>query len=471
MSTRRATAAEPAEQDRNEDEAPASGKRALADGPVVSTMLKLAAPTTLVLVAQALVGTAETWYVSFLGKDALAGVALVFPILMLMTMMSNGGIGSGIASAVARAVGAGRSRDADAIVWHAVVLAIGLGAVFGIAAWTLGPMLYRGLGGEGASLAAALAYSNVLFAGSIPFWIVNLLAAALRGAGNVRVPATVTLVGSAVIVVASPALIFGFGPIPPLGIAGAGVAMVAFYAGAAAWLLRKLASGRLQVRLSRQPLERRLLRDVMRVGLPTAISTIQPNLTVIVLTGTVGLFGIDAIAGYGAASRLDYLLVPILFGLGSAVLTMVGMSIGAGNVARARRIAWVGAGLGFAVAGAIGLVVAIAPTAWLHLFSRDAVLVEHGTAYLHWVAPAYGLFGAGFVLGFGAQGAARVLWPFLAGTVRMVVGAGLGFVAVRYLGFTLPGLFAIVGVSLVLFAGTIATAVLSGRVFVSSTEP
>lgn len=235
-----------------------------ASEPIVPTLVRLAAPTTLVLVAQAFVGTAETWYVSFLGKEALAGAALVFPVLMLMTMMSNGGIGSGIASAVARALGSGNRADAEAIVWLAVVLAVGFGAAFGVATLALGPSLYRALGGGGASLDAAVAYSGVLFAGSVPFWLVNLLAAALRGAGNVRVPAAVTLAGSAAIVVVSPLLIFGLGPVPRMGIAGAGAAMVAFYTFAAVWLLRLLATGSLQVRLARRPLEGRLVRDVMR---------------------------------------------------------------------------------------------------------------------------------------------------------------------------------------------------------------
>ncbi len=440
----------------------ASPQHRVVDGPVLSTMIKLATPTVLVLVAQSLVGVAETWYVSFLGSDALAGASLVFPIVMLMTMMSNGGLGSGVASALARALGAGRREDANALVWHAVVIAGGAGLLFTALAWWLGPPLYRALGGSGGALDAAVSYSQILFAGSIPIWIVNLLAAALRGAGNVKLPAKVTLVGSAIVVAVSPALIFGLGPIPAMGIAGAGLATVLFYVGAAAYLLRRLSASGLSVRLTRSSLRAPLLRDVLRVGLPTAMSTVQPSLTVIVLTGTVGLFGTQAIAGYGMASRLDYLLVPVLFGISSAVLTMVGMNVGAKSFERARRVAWTGAALGFAVAGSVGLVVAVAPTSWLHIFSHDPSVVEPGASYLRWVAPAYGLFGAGFVLSFASQGAARVLWPFLAGTARLVVAAGGGFLAVRCFGASLTVLFLLVGASMVAFFGVIATALSAG---------
>src|SRR5262249_26472153 len=98
-------------------------------GPIVPALLKLTAPTLIVLVVQTFVSVAETYFVGFLGTDALAGVALVFPVLMLMTMMSNGGIGGGVASAVARAIGAGRMEDADALILHALILAVVFGLV------------------------------------------------------------------------------------------------------------------------------------------------------------------------------------------------------------------------------------------------------------------------------------------------------------------------------------------------------
>src|SRR3954465_8912791 len=154
-------------------------RAALLTGPVLRTLLRLALPTMSVLVAQTAVNVAEAYYVGFLGTDALAGAALVFPIFMLMTMMSNGGIGSGVSSAVARAIGAGRNADAHAIVFHAIVLAVIAGGLFTLATALLGPTLYQALGGRGGALDAALRYSNYLFAGAIPVWIVNLQAAAL----------------------------------------------------------------------------------------------------------------------------------------------------------------------------------------------------------------------------------------------------------------------------------------------------
>lgn len=431
----------------------AAARQEMLTAPVFRTLVRLALPTTVVLVAQCAVGVVEAFYVGFLGTDALAGVALVFPMFMLMMTMSNSGIGSGVASAVARAIGAGRQDDADALIQHAIVLAVVFGLFFSLGSLVLGRTLYGAMGGEAGALEAALSYSHYLFAASVPIWIVNLLAAALRGAGNVRVPALVTLFGAMILIPASPALIFGFGPIPALGIAGAGLAFGLYYGGASLVLIAYMISGRSGLRLQWGPLQRRLLVDTLRVGIPVAVTTVQTNLTVMVVTGLFGLFGTHALAGYGAASRLDYVIIPLLFGVASAVLTMVGINIGAGDVARAKRIGWIGAVTGAAIAGIVGVLAALFPEPlWLDLFSDDAEVLAPATTYLRIVSPFYVVFGLAFVVGFAAQGAGKAVWPFLAVSARMLVAAGIGWLAVTEFGAGLTILSAIVAASLVAYA-------------------
>jgi len=421
-------------------------------GPVLPTLLRLALPTMTVLIAQTAVNVAEAYYVGYLGTDALAGVALVFPVFMLMTMMSNGGLGSGVASAVARATGAGRKNDADALVLHAMVLAVIVGAIFTIGTHWGGPALYKTLGGRDGALDAAVKYSNYVFAGAIPVWIVNFQAAALRGSGNVRVPAMVTLVGAMVLIPCSPLLIFGLGPVPRLGIAGAGIAFAVYYLAAMLVLLRYMTTGRSGLTLKLVPLRRALFADILKVGLPTAISTTLTNLTVILVTGAVGLFGTHALAAYGIASRLDYVMIPILFGLCTAVLTMVGVNMGAGQVARARKIAWTSSFVGAGVAGTIGVIVAIFPMLWLHLFSHDPEVLNPGAVYLRIVAPSYAALGFGFVIAFAAQGAGHVLWPFVGAVSRLVFAAGGGWLAVSYFGGGMATIAVMVCASLVSYA-------------------
>lgn len=450
-----------------ESDKPATTKRIdpawMLTGPIIGPLMTLAAPTVAVLVAQTLVGIAETFYVGRLGTDALAGAALVFPISMLMAMMANGGIGGGVSSAVARATGAGRRADADALVLHALVLAILFGAGFTAAAMLLGRRLYSALGGSAGALDAAVTYSAFVFAASVPTWTTNLMAAALRGVGNVRVPALVTMVGCVVMVLLSPVLIFGLGPIPGFGVAGAGLAIMIYYVGATLYLGAYLASGRGGLTLRFGPLQWRLFADVLKVGLISAVGTLIANLTVIVVTGLIGRFGTYAIAGYGAASRLDYAQIPFLFGLGTAVVTMVGVNYGAGQFARARRIAWIGALIAAAACEALGLFAASFPDLWMGIFSRDPMILSLGASYLHRVAPAYGAVGLGMLLYFAAQGTGRMLTPFVAGLSRLGVAAGLGWIAVARFDASLPTLFLTVAAGAIAFGAVNAFGMMFAR--------
>jgi len=188
------------------DEVPAPAMtprtRALLQGPIVATLLRMAWPNVLVMVAQAATGLIETWFVAKLGTDALAGMALVFPGVMLMQMISAGAMGGGISSAIARALGGGRRDQADALVMHALIINIALGVTCSVIMLAFGRPIYRALGGEGAALEAALAYSNVVFAGNVLLWLLNGFASVIRGTGNTFVPAVVTLGGAAVTAIA-----------------------------------------------------------------------------------------------------------------------------------------------------------------------------------------------------------------------------------------------------------------------------
>jgi len=430
----------------------------LLAGPIIPILLKLAAPTVVVLVVQTFVSVIETYFVGFLGNDALAGVALVFPVLMLMTMMSNGALGGGAASAIARALGSGRRQDADALVLHAVMLAVLFGLAFTIGVLGGGRALYQALGGSGAAIEAALQYSSFVFGGAVLIWVVNLLTASLRGGGDVRTPALVIFAGAVIVVPLSPALIFGFGPVPRLGIAGAGAAVIFYYVLASVALIVYMRSSRSPIRLIWTRPKWRLFKDILGVGGISAIGTLQINITVAVVTALVGPFGTDALAGYGMASRLDYLLIPLLFSLGTAATTMVGTNIGARQVARARRIAWTAALLGAAVTETIGVLAALFPQVWISIFSADPNVVAAGSSYLRVVAPFYGFVGLGMLLYFAGQGARHVTWPVLAGTLRLIIVAGGGWLAIKTFQTDLSWLFATVAVASVTFGAMTALA-------------
>jgi putative MATE family efflux protein len=440
--------------------------RALIEGPIAATLIRLAAPNMLVMLAQTSVGLVETYFVGKLGTAALAGVALAFPLVMLMQMMSAGAMGGGISSAIARALGAGRRSDANALALHALVIALVFGASFTVALLAGGRTLYAAMGGSGASLAAALTYSNVVFAGAILVWLFNSLANVIRGSGNMMVPATVTCIGVLVLIPLSPCLIFGLGPLPRLGVAGGAVAVLIYYAIGSLVLAGHLRSSRSIVRLGLKGVRLRwpLFRDILRVGLVAALITVATNLTIAIATALVGGFGPAAIAGYGVGSRLEYLLIPLVFGLGGPLVAMVGTNIGAGLRDRALRIAWIGAAIATAVCEFIGCWAALFPRAWLSLFDSDPAMIEAGSRYLQVVGPVYGLFGLGMALYFASQGAGRLLWPLLANLARLIIAAAGGFLALRWTG-SLTGVFVALAAALATFGLINAAAVACGAWF------
>src|SRR5467141_599550 len=410
----------------------AAGTRALLEAPIPGTLLRLAAPNVVVITVQAAINVLEAVYVGWLGRDALAGIALVFPLVMLMQTMSAGGMGVGIASAIARALGGGRRRDADALALHGLLIALAFAAAFSVGMLWGGPWLYRAMGGTDGVLAAALTYSNVVFAGAGAVWLFNTLGSVLRGAGHMRLPAVVVV--------------------------------VSYYAAGSLVLFAALRSRRNLVRLSVRGVRLRvaLFRDILRVGLPGALNTIQTNLTVVVLTGFVGAFGTVALAGYGTGARLEYLQIPLVFGLGSALVTMVGTNVGAGQLARARRIALVGGAMAFGLTETIGLAAALFPGVWMGLFTRDPAVVAAGSAYLRVVGPSYGFFGLGLALYFASQGAGRVLWPLVAGFVRLMLAAVGGSLTIHWLGGGPRALSVVIALAFVLFGVTLLSAVKGG---------
>jgi putative MATE family efflux protein len=440
--------------------------RRLLEAPLAGTLLRLAVPNVLMMLVQTSVGLIETYFVGKLGTDALAGMSLVFPVVMLAQMMSAGAMGGGISSAIARALGSGRRADADALVVHALAIAMVFGLAFTIAVLGGGPWLFSALGGHGASLEAALTYANLVFSAAILIWLFNSLANVIRGTGNMLVPAAVTCLGALFLIPLSPSLILGWGPFPRMGVAGGATAFIVYYALGSLAFAAYLRSGHSVVRLSFRGVQLRwpLFREILKVGLAAAIVTIQTNVTIAVAMGLVGRFGPESIAGYGTGARLEYLLIPLASGLGGPLVAITGTNIGAGQRERAVRAAWIGAVVCGALCEVIGLIAAIFPSAWLGLFDSDPAMLSAGSTYLQIVGPFFGFFGLGMVLYFISQGAGRLLWPLLANLARLIIATAGGWLVLVWTG-DLRGLFAAQGLALLAFGAINALAVARGSFF------
>ena len=434
----------------------------LLTAPVLPTLIALAAPNVALALMQALVSFADAWFIGRLGTEGLAGVALVFPIMILMQMMSAGAMGGGVSAAIARALGAGDTLRAERLAWHAAAIALAFGLAFTLLMLLAGPALYRLLGGGGVVLAHATAYSTIVFGGALTVWLCNILGNVVRGTGNMVVPAVVLSAAAVLQIPLCGALVLGWGPFPTLGIRGAGIAYVVAFGAAALCLAGYIYAGRTGLNVRRVwhagvAFNGQLFADILKVGLLSSFNAVQTIAAAVIVTGMVGTFGTAALAGYGLGVRLELLQIPVVFAIGAALVVMVGTCIGAGDIQRARRVAWAGAALAAGVTGGVGVMVAIWPSLWAGLFSSDAQVLAAAHGYLRVAGWCYAFLGVGIALYSASQGAGRMWWPVLAGSARFVLAVAGGYLALRYFGGTLAGVFAAIGVAMIAYgAGMIA---------------
>jgi putative MATE family efflux protein len=440
--------------------AAAGRTRLLLEGPIVPTLLRLSVPNLVVnVVLITVTTTVDAHFVGRLGSDALAGLALVFPLLMLMQQMANFSMGGALAGAVARAIGAGRRDDAAALAVHGLIIALLVAALFSAVFLIAGPAIYRALGGDGAILAAALEYSNVIFAGAFAYWLLSALTSVVRGTGQVGVLAWTYVAAEILHIGLVPSLVFGWGPIPALGIAGAGVATVMSFSASSLFLLAYLMSGRTAVRLSLRgvALSGRQFGDILRTGAPLSLQPILNNISLALLTSYAGTLGAATLAGVGAAVRLEYLMYPVVFGLGATVVAMVGTNIGAGQRARAYRIAWIAAGLAAAATAIVGLLAMLWPRLWIALFTASPDVGAPAATYLAIAALGYVFIGMNTLTqAFQAMG--QTFWPLVGVVSRAVILAAGGWLVVTSTDSGVAGLAAVTALGLTIAGAIVALA-------------
>ena len=432
----------------------------LLTAPILPTLLRLSAPNVLAMVMTVLVGVAETYYVGRLGTAPLAAMALVFPFAMLTQMMSAGAMGGGVSAAISRALGAADVPRAQTLLQHALLIGLGSGLIYSAIFVIWGPWLYQLLGGRDAVLLEANAYALVLFSGALWVWLINTLASVLRGTGNMRTPSIALMVTSALQIILAGVLCLGAGPVPAMGMVGVAWGHIIATAAGVAYFLWYLITGqgRLTLKLQAFEMQRRVFADILKVGAMACLSPVQSVLAILIFTGLLAQLGTEALAGYGIGQRLEFLLIPIAFGIGVASVPMVGMAIGAGQVDRARRVAWVAGGVSTFNLALIGAVVTLAPELWARLFTQDETVLGFARQYLVTAGPAFPFFGLGLTLYFASQGAGQVIGPVLAGTVRLVLVAGAGYWLTQHQG-TAEHFYGLVAVAMVLYGVVTAVAI------------
>ncbi|RKF16199.1 MATE family efflux transporter [Roseovarius spongiae] len=399
-----------------------SADRSLTDGPVGRALYSVSAPMTVGILGVLSVGLADAFFLGRAGTDELAAIGFVFPVIATLTSLSIG-LSAGTSAVIAQAIGGGATgADQQRLTVHAMMLAAALSGVAAVLFFALARWLFMALGAGGAVLDAVLGYVGYWCIG-FPFMVTGMaLNARFRAAGRSGVAATVMSFQALLNVALDPLFIFGAGPLPPLGADGAGIAttlarLVAF-AGILTYGMRRDV-----IRFDCAPLRGLWpsVRRIVRIGAPAALSNAIGPFGMALVTGAIATIGDTAVAGFGAATRVQGLMMVPMLALSSGIAPVVGQAWGAGRQARAQEAVrltflWcLGLGLGVAV-----LLTALAgPIAMV--MTADAGAARYAAAYLRVVSWAFFCYGILITANSAMNARDRALWSMGVSMLRIFV--------------------------------------------------
>ncbi|HEY9040479.1 MAG TPA: MATE family efflux transporter [Roseovarius sp.] len=411
--------------------------KTLNDGPVGRALWSVSAPMTIGILGVLSVGLADAFFLARDGATSLAAIGFAFPVMTALTSLSIG-LAAGTNTVISQAIGRGEAEDRRRrMTLHAMTLALMLSCTLAVIVWLVAPYLFAAMGAEGEVLMAILGYMR-FWCVSFPFLVTSMaLNAVFRAGGRSGVAATAMLLQALLNIALDPVLIFGLGPFPVMSMDGAGLAtLTACVASATGLILFAWHGGVLQLNAAPWLDARESMRRIVRVGAPAAMSNAINPLGMAIVTGFVATIGDTAVAGFGAATRVQGVLVVPMLALSSDIGPVVGQAWGAGDTDRAQA----GLRLTHLACAVIGIGVAV----FLALFAGPvAALMTSGSeaqgytvTYLR--IASWGYLGFGIVITSNAAMNARdrALWSMsLSGTRIFALFVPLTWLGVRVAGF------------------------------------
>ena len=392
----------------------------ILNGPVLKMIYKLSLPNSITGISMVLIVITDAYFVSQLGNVPLASLALVFPFLTLMQMMSAGAIGGASTSSISRFLGADLIENANSAIWHAILIGIFMSLIYTIIFGFFPEYIYSSMGGGKDVLDGAIDFSEIAFGGAVFTWLLYIFSAILRAMGEFIVPAKVQILGCLFQIFLGGVLTVGWFGFESFGIVGPAIAMVVSHFFMMIYLYFYIKYKQKIIKLSTYPLNKKSFLDIMKVGSGGLINSTTIAGTVAVVTATVSHYGIEALAGYGLGSRLEIIITPLVFGIGSVLTAAVGINVGANQMSRAKKVAWVGAIMSFIIIGVISIAVAVYPELWLNNFETNNLSEKYAILYLIIVGPFYCFFAAGQTLYFASQGTGKIFFPVIVGIIRFL---------------------------------------------------
>lgn len=382
------------------------------EGPLTRAIVLLAIPMVLEMVMESVFAICDVFFVSRLGADAVATVGLTESLLTLVFSLAMG-LGMGTTAMVARRIGEKNPADAAVAAAQAVVVALVASVVLGVLGVLTGPAAIRLVGASDEVLAIGSGYSRVLLGGSGTVVFLFTINAIFRGAGDAAIAMRVLWLANIINLILDPCLIFGLGPFPELGVAGAAVATTIGRGIGVLYQFWVLLSGRSRIVVPWSLLRPKL--DVMwgllRISTGGIVQVLIATCSWVALVRIIALFGSTAVAGYTIAIRVVIFSILPAWGLANAAATLVGQNLGAGKPERAEKSAWLSGGFNMVFLGLVAVVFVLFGESIIALFTSDPAVSSIGVECLRIISYGYLFYGLGMVIVQSFNGAGDTVTP------------------------------------------------------------
>jgi putative MATE family efflux protein len=375
------------------------------------SILLLAVPMVLEMLMESVFAVVDIFWVGKLGPDAIGTVTLT-ESLMVIIYTAAMGLSIGCTALVSRRIGEKDPERAARVAAHGILQGLVLAVVVGVLGVALAPTLLRLMGGS-SEVVAGSSYTRVLLGGSVTVILLFMINAAFRGAGDAAISMRVLALANAINIVLGPCFIFGWGPFPEMGVAGAAVATTIGRGVGVIYQLYALWSGRGRLRMSAHHLryDGELMRTMLRISRSGVLQVFIGSASWIGLVRVIATFGTNALAGYQVALRIVMFAILPSFGMANAAATLVGQNLGAGHPERAEQAVWRTAFYNLICLGLVGVVFVVGADFIIGLFSADPEVRRYGARCLRIVAAGFPFYAYGMVVSQCFNGAGDTRTP------------------------------------------------------------
>ena len=393
-------------------EAIAGSQRDYTEGSIGRAITLLSIPMILEMAMESVFGIVNVFWVGRLGADAVATVGITESFLTLIFAVAMG-LSMASTAMVARRIGEKDPRGAALAAVQSIVLGVLTSLPIGILGFLFAPWLLRLMGASGSIIVSGSGYGTLMLGGNATILLLFLLNAVFRGAGDAVIAMRSLWLANILNMILDPCLIFGWGPFPEMGVAGAALATNIARGTGVIYQLLVLFRGQGRIRLNPEVLriDWKVMLRLLRVSLGGIFQYLIATASWLGLVRIIALFGSTALAGYTIALRIIVFAILPSWGMSNAAATLVGQNLGAGKPERAERSVWMAGFSNMVFLSCVAVVFIIFAEPLIRIFTHDPAVVSIGTACLRYVSYGYGFYAYGMVMVQSFNGAGDTVTP------------------------------------------------------------